>query len=414
MLHPHLAADDTFVARFRREAVAAARLAHPAIVSIYDTCSDDDAEAIVMELVHGTTLREYLDEHGALDRRRPSRSSPRSPTRSTRAHRGGHRPPRHQAGQHPAVDRRPGARRRLRHRQGGGGRPHRDRTRCSAPPSTSRPSRSRAARSTAAPTCTRSASCSTRCCAVAPPFAARQRGRHRARPACTKTRCGRATCEPAFRSRSKTSSLARPGPRSRPTAFPTAAALRAALLSRRPSTPAPPVDATDTSGADATAAVGHRRATAPGLDARRRAAAGLRAHRTRAGSCRPSSSSSWRVALDRGRRARERAAGRATRRRQAVATPPERSPSRDADGVRSAAGRRRGEQRATRAKAVDGDPTRVWQTEGYNTPLSSGQARRRHRGHASTTRRARQAPGRVAHRRLVGVEVYVSDTGASG
>lgn len=59
VLHAHLAADPSFVARFRREAVAAARLAHPSIVSIYDTC--DAPEAIVMELVEGRTLRTELD-----------------------------------------------------------------------------------------------------------------------------------------------------------------------------------------------------------------------------------------------------------------------------------------------------------------------------------------------------------------
>jgi hypothetical protein len=58
-LHAHLAADPEFVARFRREAVAAARLAHPSIVAIYDT--SDDPEAIVMELVEGRTLRDELD-----------------------------------------------------------------------------------------------------------------------------------------------------------------------------------------------------------------------------------------------------------------------------------------------------------------------------------------------------------------
>jgi serine/threonine-protein kinase len=67
VLHPHLAADATFVARFRQEAVAAARLAHPGIVSIYDTCSDDGIEAIVMELVTGRTLRQRLDEATPLD-----------------------------------------------------------------------------------------------------------------------------------------------------------------------------------------------------------------------------------------------------------------------------------------------------------------------------------------------------------
>ena len=59
VLHPRLASDPSFVARFRREAVAAARLAHPSIVAIYDTCADP--EAIVMELVEGRTLRDELD-----------------------------------------------------------------------------------------------------------------------------------------------------------------------------------------------------------------------------------------------------------------------------------------------------------------------------------------------------------------
>ena len=70
ILLPHLAADTAFVTRFRREAVAAARLSDPHIVSIYDTCSDGGVEAIVMELVRGTTLRRLLDERGRLPPRR--------------------------------------------------------------------------------------------------------------------------------------------------------------------------------------------------------------------------------------------------------------------------------------------------------------------------------------------------------
>ncbi len=66
VLHPHLAADERFVARFRSEAVAVARIHHPNIVSVYDTCSDGEVEAIVMELVVGQNYRSYLDQHGPL------------------------------------------------------------------------------------------------------------------------------------------------------------------------------------------------------------------------------------------------------------------------------------------------------------------------------------------------------------
>jgi serine/threonine-protein kinase len=66
LLHAHLGRDDSFVRRFRAEAVAAARLAHPSIVSVYDTFSEDGLEAIVMELVVGTTMRSDLDEHGPM------------------------------------------------------------------------------------------------------------------------------------------------------------------------------------------------------------------------------------------------------------------------------------------------------------------------------------------------------------
>lgn len=66
LLHPHLAGDPEFVERFRDEAKAAARLSHPSIVAIYDTASEDGLEAIVMELIEGVTLRQYLDDFGML------------------------------------------------------------------------------------------------------------------------------------------------------------------------------------------------------------------------------------------------------------------------------------------------------------------------------------------------------------
>lgn len=61
ILLEHLAEDTSFVARFRAEALAAARLAHPSIVAVYDTCAEDGIEAIVMELIEGETLRQRLD-----------------------------------------------------------------------------------------------------------------------------------------------------------------------------------------------------------------------------------------------------------------------------------------------------------------------------------------------------------------
>jgi len=67
VLHGHLADDPVLRARFHHEAVAAARLVHPSIVAIYDTCDEPGAEAIVMELVRGRTLRQFLDERGRLE-----------------------------------------------------------------------------------------------------------------------------------------------------------------------------------------------------------------------------------------------------------------------------------------------------------------------------------------------------------
>lgn len=66
ILHPHLAVDEAFVARFRLEAQAAARLGHPGIVATYDTGTDAELVFIVMELVPGHTLREALAAAGTL------------------------------------------------------------------------------------------------------------------------------------------------------------------------------------------------------------------------------------------------------------------------------------------------------------------------------------------------------------
>ena len=57
--------DESIRARFRREAVTAAAVTHPNIVATYDTGEDDGVAYIVMELVHGITLRQLIDR-GAL------------------------------------------------------------------------------------------------------------------------------------------------------------------------------------------------------------------------------------------------------------------------------------------------------------------------------------------------------------
>ncbi|MDH3295126.1 MAG: protein kinase [Acidimicrobiia bacterium] len=66
VLHPHLATDESFVSRFRREAISSARLQHSSIVAVYDTVSENGIEAIVMELIEGRTLRSILDQSAAL------------------------------------------------------------------------------------------------------------------------------------------------------------------------------------------------------------------------------------------------------------------------------------------------------------------------------------------------------------
>lgn len=70
MLHANFASDEAFVARFRREAQAAANLSHPNIVAIYDWGQDAGTYFIVMELIRGRTLRQILKTEGALLPRR--------------------------------------------------------------------------------------------------------------------------------------------------------------------------------------------------------------------------------------------------------------------------------------------------------------------------------------------------------
>jgi eukaryotic-like serine/threonine-protein kinase len=66
VLFPQYAAEPTFVARFRREAQAAANLNHPSVVAVYDWGSHDDTYFIVMEYVEGRSLADVLAAEGHL------------------------------------------------------------------------------------------------------------------------------------------------------------------------------------------------------------------------------------------------------------------------------------------------------------------------------------------------------------
>jgi serine/threonine-protein kinase len=69
LLAEHLADDPTFVSRFRREALSAARLVHPNIVQVFDFGFDEHQHQhfIVMEHVPGQSCAELLRDHGHLD-----------------------------------------------------------------------------------------------------------------------------------------------------------------------------------------------------------------------------------------------------------------------------------------------------------------------------------------------------------
>jgi eukaryotic-like serine/threonine-protein kinase len=66
VMHPVLADDEEFVVRFRAEAKAAARLAHPDAVAVFDQGEDAGRLFLVMEYVAGGTLRELLRDRGPL------------------------------------------------------------------------------------------------------------------------------------------------------------------------------------------------------------------------------------------------------------------------------------------------------------------------------------------------------------
>jgi serine/threonine-protein kinase len=89
VLHAQFSNDEAFVKRFRREAQAAANLAHPNIVGIYDWGQATDTYFIVMELVDGRSLRDVLRSEGAFLPRRAAEIGSEVAAALSAAHRAG-------------------------------------------------------------------------------------------------------------------------------------------------------------------------------------------------------------------------------------------------------------------------------------------------------------------------------------
>ncbi len=66
ILKSDLAQDEDFRRRFNAESQAVAQLSHPNIVSVYDVSRGGDTEYIVMELIDGITLKQYMEKRGQL------------------------------------------------------------------------------------------------------------------------------------------------------------------------------------------------------------------------------------------------------------------------------------------------------------------------------------------------------------
>lgn len=67
VLRDEFAEDEEFRRRFLAESHAIAMLSHPNIVAVYDVSSCDGVEYIVMELIDGITLKQYLKKRGAIN-----------------------------------------------------------------------------------------------------------------------------------------------------------------------------------------------------------------------------------------------------------------------------------------------------------------------------------------------------------
>ena len=66
IMRDDMANDEEFRRRFCAESHAIAMLSHPNIVAVYDVSHSDDIEYIVMELVDGITLKQYMEKRKCL------------------------------------------------------------------------------------------------------------------------------------------------------------------------------------------------------------------------------------------------------------------------------------------------------------------------------------------------------------
>ena len=260
ILRDDLASDPATRTRFRNEAIAAARLNHPNVVATYDTGDDGGTAYIVMELIDGPTVRQLLQERGPLPVREVIRIGVQVADALEAAHRAGlvHRdvkppnvlvPP---AGTVKVTD--------FGIAKAAGGH---DLTRTGTVMGTARylaPEQVNGRPTDARPTCTRSASCSTRCSAAArrsvvtPTSPPRWRGSPRPRPrsvrsAPTCRRRSTTSCTGAWRAtrRVDTRRRAQCGPRSLPFAAIRRCQRRAPL--RPTPRPTSPPDAASAEGA---------------------------------------------------------------------------------------------------------------------------------------------------------------------
>jgi len=82
-------ADEEFVKKFNRESQAAASLSHPNIVSVYDVGHDNGNYYIVMELVEGINLKDYIKANPKMNWRTALKFSMQICSALTHAHRNG-------------------------------------------------------------------------------------------------------------------------------------------------------------------------------------------------------------------------------------------------------------------------------------------------------------------------------------